>query len=45
MNGVVGELKEIKFPLKLEANPIKQRPYRLNLKYNEKVKEEIDKIL
>jgi hypothetical protein len=32
-------------PLELDAKPIIQRPYRLNLKYKEKVKENIDRIL
>jgi hypothetical protein len=36
---------EIIIPLKLDANPVKQRPYRLNLKYKEKVKIELDRIL
>jgi len=42
MKGIAGELGEMKIPLKSEANPIWQRPYRLNLWYKEKVKAEID---
>jgi hypothetical protein len=42
MKGIVGELGEMKIPLKPDAKPVRQRPYRLNLKYKEKVKEEID---
>jgi hypothetical protein len=33
MKGIVGELGEMKIPLKLEAIPVRQRPYRLNLVY------------
>ena len=45
MKGLEGELGEMKIPLNLEAIPIRQRPYRLNLVYKQKVKEEIDKML
>ena len=31
--------------MKPDAKPVKQRPYRLNPKYKEKVKMELDKIL
>ena len=34
-----------KIPLKLDAKPIKQRPYRLNPKYKQKVGMELDKML
>ena len=30
MKGIAGELGEMKIPLKPEARPIRQRPYRLN---------------
>ena len=40
MKGIVGDLGEMKIPLKPDAKPIKQRPYRLNLRYKEKVKAE-----
>jgi len=36
---------EMRIPLKLDAKPVKQRPYRLNLKYKEKVKVELDRML
>jgi len=45
MEGIVGELGEMKIPLKLEAKPIKKRPYRINPRYKEKVKVEIDRML
>eukprot|EP00253_Pinus_taeda_P002978 PITA_02978 len=35
----------MKIMLKLDVKPIKQRPYRLNLKYKEKVCKELDKML
>jgi hypothetical protein len=38
MKGLVGELGEMNIPLNLEARPIRQRPYRLNPIYKEKVK-------
>jgi hypothetical protein len=45
MKELAGELGEMKISLKLEAIPIKHRPYRLNPIYKEKVKIEIDKML
>jgi hypothetical protein len=45
MKGIVGELGEMKIPLKPEARPIRQRPYRLNPIYKHKVKEKIDRML
>jgi len=42
MKGIVGELGEMNIPLKLDAKSVRQRPYRLNLNYKERVKEEID---
>ena len=45
MKGIVGELGEMKIPLKLDVKAINQQPYRINPKYKEKVKEEIDKML
>jgi hypothetical protein len=45
MKGLEGELGEMNIPLTLDAKPIRQRPYRLNLVYKHKVKEEIDKML
>jgi hypothetical protein len=45
MKGVVGELGEMKIPLRPDARSSKQRPYRLNPIYKHKVKAEIDKML
>jgi hypothetical protein len=45
MKGITGELEEMKIPLKLEARSIRQRPYRLNPIYKQKVKAEIDRML
>jgi hypothetical protein len=39
MKGLAGELGEMKIPLKPDARPIRQRPYRLNPVYKKKVKE------
>jgi hypothetical protein len=45
MKGIVGELGEMNIPLKPEVRSVRQRPYRLNLIYKQKVKDEIDRIL
>ena len=45
MEGIVGDLGEIKIPLKPGAKPVKQRPYRLNPRYKENVKTELEKML
>jgi hypothetical protein len=45
MKGIAGELGEMKIPLRAEARPIRQRPYRLNPIYKKKVKAEIDRML
>jgi hypothetical protein len=45
MKGIAGDLGEMNIPLKLGANPIQQRPYRLNPRYKEKVKVELDRML
>jgi hypothetical protein len=45
MKGIVGELGEMKIPLKPDLRPVRQRPYRLNLVYKKKVKAKIDKML
>ena len=42
MKGITGDLGEMKIPLKPYAKPVKQRPYRLNPRYKEKVKAELD---
>jgi hypothetical protein len=33
MKGIAGELGEMKIPLKPDAKPMRQRPYRMNPKY------------
>jgi hypothetical protein len=45
MKGIEGELGKMRIPLNLDVKLVKQRPHRLNPKYKEKVKEEIDKML
>jgi hypothetical protein len=40
--GIVGELGEMKIPLNPYAKYVTQRPYRMNLMYKQKLKEEID---
>jgi hypothetical protein len=45
MKGVVRELGEMKIPIRPEARPVRQRPYRLNLIYKHKVKAELDIML
>jgi len=45
MKGIVGELVEMKIPLKPYAKPIRQRPYILNPNYVEKVKAELDRMI
>jgi hypothetical protein len=41
----VGEIGKMKIPLKPCAKLVRHRSYRLNLKYKEKVKSEIDGML
>ena len=45
MKGIHGDIGVIKIPLKVDVKPVKQRPYRLNPKYKEKVRMELDKML
>jgi hypothetical protein len=45
MKGIKGPMGEMKIPLKPDARPVKQRPYRLNPKYKKKVKIELDRML
>jgi hypothetical protein len=45
MKGIKGPMGEMWIPLKPGAKPVKQRPYRLNLKYKEKVKIELDRMM
>jgi hypothetical protein len=45
MKGIKGPMGEMKIPLKPDARPVKQRPYRLNPKYKQKVRIELDRML
>ena len=45
MKGILGDIGMIKIPLKHDAKPVRQCPYRLNPKYKEKVKMKLDKML
>jgi len=45
MKGIVGDLGVIKIPLKVDAKPCKQRPYKMNPRYKEKVQVEINRML
>ena len=45
MKGIAGELGEMKIPLRPKARPMRQRPYRMNPIYKQKVKEEIGRML
>ena len=45
MKGILGDIGVMKIPLKADAKPIKQHPYRLNPNYKEKFRMELDKML
>jgi hypothetical protein len=45
MKGIKGPIGKMNIPLRPDARPIKQRPYRQNPKYNQKVKIELDRML
>jgi hypothetical protein len=45
MKGIKGLIGEMRIHFKLDSKPVKQRPYRLNPKYKEKVKIELDRLL
>jgi hypothetical protein len=45
MKGIAGDLGKMKIPLRAEAIPIRQRPYRLNPIYKKKFKAEINRML
>jgi hypothetical protein len=45
MKGIKGPMGEMRIPLNLDARPVKQRLYRLNPKYKEKVKIEVERML
>ena len=44
MKGILGDLGVMRIPLKEGLKPVRQRPYRLNLRYKEKVRHEMDKM-
>jgi hypothetical protein len=45
MKGIAGDLGEMNISLKQGVKPVRQRTYRLNMKYKEKVKSKIDRML
>jgi hypothetical protein len=45
MKGIEGPMGEMRIPLKPDARPFKQRPYRLNPKCKEKLKIELERML
>ena len=45
MKGILGDIGVIKIPLKPDAKPVKECPYRMNPMYKEKVRMELDKML
>ena len=45
MKDILGDLGEMKIPLNPDVKPVKQRPYRLNLRYKENVKVELEWML
>jgi hypothetical protein len=45
MKGIKGTIGEMRIPLKPDARLVKHRPYKLNPKYKEKVKIELDRML
>ena len=45
MKGIVDNLGEMKIPLRPDAKPSKQHPYRVNPRYKEKVKAGLDRML
>ena len=45
MKGTVGDIDEMKIPLNSDTKPIKQQPDRLNLRYKEKVKIDLNRMI
>ena len=45
LKGIVGNLGMMKITLKPDTKLVKQRPYYLNPKYKEKVRDELDKMV
>ena len=45
MKGILGDLGEMKISLNPDAKPVRQRSHRLNLRYKERIKVELDQML
>ena len=45
LKGILDDLGMMKITLKPDVKPVKQHPYCLNMKYKEKVNEELEKML
>jgi len=45
MKGIIKELGAMNIPFKWEVRPIKKGSYRLNIKYKERVKYQLDQLL
>ena len=45
MFGILGDLGVMRIPLKEGVKPVRQRPYRLNPRYKEKARHELDKMI
>ena len=45
MKGILGDLGVMRIPLKVDVKPMKECPYRLNPRYKEKVRQELDKMI
>ena len=45
MKGILGDLSVMRIPLKEGTKSVRQRPYRLNPRYKEKVRQELDKMI
>lgn len=45
LKGIIGDLGCMKIMLKPNVKPVKKRTYRLNTKYKEKVRLELDKMV
>ena len=45
MKGILGDLGVMRIPLKEGVKHVRQCPYRLNPRYKEKVKQELDKMI
>lgn len=45
LKGIISDLGVMKITLKLDVKPVKQRPYPVNPKYKEKLRQELDKML